>query len=311
MRREGETVRNQDVKVTDEVSSFRTSDERLLLDGRPDDDDVLFYEEHGWWVSPKVFTDDFIDAARDAAERFYLERDRTLRFDTGYSNWTPADGYDVVRNNEFVSLQSDDLRAVACQPVLGAMAARLARTSGIRLLDDQLVYKPPSTPGVASAVGWHADHAYWGTCSSDRLLTAWIPFGDVDEASGTLAVLDGSHRWPDTQHARYFNDADLDAIERQFGAGGRTVTRVPFRLQKGQVSFHHSWTLHASLPTTSGADRLALAVHLQDVDNRYRPAYTPDGRPVQMFDELLCRTLPNGDPDFADPDVFPTIWPPD
>jgi len=22
----------------------------------------------------------------------------------------------------------------------------------------------------------------------------------------------------------------------------------------------------------------------------------------------LCRRLPNGDPDFSDPDVFPTIW---
>jgi ectoine hydroxylase-related dioxygenase (phytanoyl-CoA dioxygenase family) len=219
------------------------------------------------------------------------------------------DGFDVVRNNEFVSLQSDDLRAVACQPVLGAMAARLAGTAGIRLLDDQLVYKPPSAPGAMTAVGWHADHAYWGTCSSERLLTAWIPFSDVDEGSGTLAVLDGSHRWPEVQNARFFNDTDLDAIEQKFAADGRTVTRVPFRLRKGQVSFHHGWTLHASFPNTSARVRLALAVHLQDVDNRYQPARTPDDRPIRIFDELLCRVQPNGEPDFTDPDVFPTIWP--
>jgi hypothetical protein len=285
------------------------SDGGLPLSTRPDDDDVAFYAEHGWWISPKVLSDDFIDAAVDAAERFYRARDRTLPFEDGYSNWTEDDGFDVVGNNEFVSLQSDDLRAVAGQPVLGAMAARLAGTAGIRLLDDQLVYKPPSAPGAMTAVGWHADHAYWGTCSSQRLLTAWIPFHDVDEESGTLAVLDGSHRWPDTQNARFFNDADLDAIEQQFAADGRTVTRVPFRLRKGQVSFHHGWTLHASLPNTSGRVRLALAVHLQDVDNRYRPARTPDGRAIRMFDEQLCRVQPNGEPDFTDPDVFPTIWP--
>ena len=301
-------MRSEDLTSLDQMTPG-ASNGGLPLPTRPDDDDVAFYAEHGWWISPKVFSDDFIDAAVDAAERFYRARDRTLPFEDGYSNWTEDDGFDVVRNNEFVSLQSDDLRTVVCQPVLGAMAARLAGTAGIRLLDDQLVYKPPSAPGAKTAVGWHADHAYWGTCSSDRLLTAWIPFHDVDEETGTLAVLDGSHRWPETEHVRFFNDADLDAVERRFAADGRTVTRVPLRLRKGQVSFHHGWTLHASYPNTSARVRLALAAHLQDVDNRYQPAQTPDGRPIRMFDEQLCRVQPNGEPDFSDPDVFPTIWP--
>jgi len=113
------------------------SDRGLPLFTRPDGDDVAFYAEHGWWISPKVLSDDYIDAV----QRFYRARDRTLPFEDEYSNWTEDDGLDVVRNNEFVSLQSDDLRAVACQPVLGAM----------------------------TAVGWHADHADWGTCSSVRL----------------------------------------------------------------------------------------------------------------------------------------------
>src|SRR5215212_10068985 len=93
--------------------------------------DVAFYEQHGWWISPKLFSDEFMDAAVDAAERFYRHRDRCLPFREGFSNWTPDDGDDVVRNNEFVSLQSDALGAVACQPSLGRIAARLARVDGI------------------------------------------------------------------------------------------------------------------------------------------------------------------------------------
>jgi hypothetical protein len=275
----------------------------------PTDAHVEFYQAHGWWVSPPVLSDEVLEAAVAAAEEFYRRRDRVLPVTTGYSNWTPDDGFDVVRNNEFVSLQSDALRAIACLPVLGQMAARLAGTTGIRLLDDQLVYKPPGGPLASTVVGWHADHAYWGTCSSNRLLTAWVPFCDVDESTGTLAVLDGSHLWDDTEHARYFNDADLDGVERRFDVAGRAVARKPFRLQRGQVSFHHGWTLHASYPNRSNQVRMALAVHLQDVDNRYQARNGPDGRPLRIFDELLCRTLPNGDPDFADPAVFPTIWP--
>jgi hypothetical protein len=30
---------------------------------------------------------------------------------------------------------------------------------------------------------------------------------------------------------------------------------------------------------------------------------------VRIADELLCRRLPNGEPDFSDPVPFPTLWP--
>ena len=79
-------------------------------------------------------------------------------------------------------------------------------------------------------------------------------------------------------------------------------------LRKGQVSFHHGWTVHASYPNTSGQPRLSYAVHLQDGDNHYRPYRNAQGREIHIVDEKLCRKLPNSDPDFGDPDVFPTVW---
>jgi ectoine hydroxylase-related dioxygenase (phytanoyl-CoA dioxygenase family) len=277
----------------------------------PCDDDVLRYEEHGYWVSGKIVPDRLLDEAIEAAERFYRgERDARLPLAEGYSNWTPADGLDVVRNNEFVSLQSRGLARLALYPVIGAVAGRLARTTQIRLLDDQLIYKPPATSGIGAAtvVGWHADHAYWPTCSSQRLLTAWIPFHDIDEERGTLVVLDGSHRWAGTADARFFNEHDLDEIERRLATDGRRVLRVPLRLRRGQVSFHHAWTMHASYPNRTSESRLALAVHLQDLDNHYQESRGPSGEALHMFDERLCRRLPSGEPDFADPDVMPAIW---
>jgi ectoine hydroxylase-related dioxygenase (phytanoyl-CoA dioxygenase family) len=79
-------------------------------------------------------------------------------------------------------------------------------------------------------------------------------------------------------------------------------------LKKGQVSFHHGWTIHASYPNTSGQPRLSYAVHFQDGENHYRPYRNAQGREIHIFDEKLCRKLPNGDPDFSDPAVFPTAW---
>jgi ectoine hydroxylase-related dioxygenase (phytanoyl-CoA dioxygenase family) len=285
-------------------SQFTPEQEALL----PSEADIAFYEEHGWFISKPVISEEVIDLAIAGSQAFYRgERDATLKVDTGYSNWRPEDG-DIVRNNEFVSLQKNELRQLAFQPIISAIAAKLARTDEIRLLDDQLVYKPPKSDSLNSAVGWHSDRAYWGTCSSDNLLTAWIPFHDCDEARGPLVVLDKSHQWSGLQDMRHFNDPHLENLEGQFRAEGKKVVKVPMTLKKGQVSFHHCWTIHGSYPNRSDKFRQALAVHLQDRDNRYRPYTNHKGREIHIFDEQLCRKLPNGEPDFSDPQVFPVLW---
>jgi hypothetical protein len=285
-----------------------TAEQRALL---PSDEDVASYQQNGYYISrPNVIPEWLIDLAKDGSDRFYRgERDGKLPVETGYSNWVPADGDDVPRNNEFVSLQKRELMQLARYPLIGAIAAKLTRSPAIRLLDDQLIYKPSATNNAADTItGWHADRAYWGTCSSDKLTTAWIPFHDVALNRGPLVVMGGSHRWAGLQDIRYFNQKNLTDLETKFRQEGKDIRVVPMTLKKGQVSFHHGWTIHASYPNTSGSPRLSYAVHLQDGDNHYRAFTTPQGREIHIFDEQLCRKLPNGDPDFSDPAVFPTLW---
>lgn len=279
-----------------------------LLEALPTEKDIAFYEEHGWYVTPKVLDDKIISDAILAAESYHDgKRDRTLSVSSGYSDWKSGDG-NGVRNNEFVSLQNDTFRDFVMQPIIGAIAARLARTPEIRLLDDQLIFKPPLDNKLATVVGWHSDGAYWATCSSHNLLTAWIPFHDVDEDRGTLVVLDGSHKWRGLEHTRFFHEAQLDNIEEKLRSEGRIFKRVPMNLKKGQIEFHHRWTLHASYPNRSSLSRLGLAIHLQDQTNHYQSASTSDGRKIELVHERMCRPLPSGDPDFSDPNVFPTLW---
>lgn len=283
-----------------------TSAQRALL---PSDDDVVFYETNGYYISKRgVIPDELVEAAVRGSEAFYRgERDAQLPVAAGFCDWRPWDG-DGPRNNEFVSLQKNELRQLALYPLLGAIAARLTRSRTIRVLDDQLVYKPPNAANPSDTVtGWHADHAYWGTCSSDKLISAWIPLHDVEITRGPLVVMAGSHRWPGLHDIRFFNHKNLQELEDHFRREGREIRIVPMTLQKGQVSFHHCWTLHASYANTYGKPRLSFAVHLQDGDNRYRPYRNAQGRDIHIFDETLCRRSDNGDPDFSDPAVFPTI----
>jgi hypothetical protein len=283
------------------------SEQQLAL--LPTKEDVAFYEEHGWYISkPGVIPDEVIDRAILGAEKFYAgEKDWQLPVSDGYSDWKPEDG-DTIRNNEFVSLQKQELRDLGLQPIIGAIAAKLARTNQIRLLDDQLVYKPPQANDRNSTVGWHTDRAYWATCTSNKLLTAWIPFHDCDEARGPLVVLDRSHQWSGLQDLRFFNDPNLEDLEAKYRQLNKRVVRVPMTLKRGQISFHNCWTIHGSYANKSDKFRLAMAVHLQDKDNCYQSFWNRQGKEIHIFDESLCRKLANGEPDFSDPAVFPVLW---
>jgi len=275
----------------------------------PTEEEVQGYDEQGYYVSKEgMLPEALLDAAWDGAHRFYEgERDAHLPTETGYSNWKKGDG-DGLRNNEFVSLQKKEIKAVATYPLLGAIAARLTRSATIRLLDDQLFYKPSKSNDVKQTIsGWHADQAYWPTCSSKKMITSWIPFHEVELARSPLIVIARSHRFRDIPRMS-FNNKNLGELEEKLREQGHDVRVVTMNLKKGQASFHHGWTIHASNANTSGQPRLSLAVHMQDGDNRYQPHRNAEGREVHMFDEQLCRKLPNGDPDFSDPAVFPTIW---
>ena len=180
-----------------------TAHEHRLL---PSDEDVAFYREHGWYISEQILPEELVEQAIQGSERHFAgERDFPLRISTGYSDWKPGSG-NGVRNCEYVALQNRQIRHVVEHPLIGAIASRLSGSRTIRLFYDQLIYKPPDPSDATSVVGWHTDRAYWMTCTSDSMLTAWIPFHDCPEDMAPLVVVDGSHRWPVSSTIRAFKE---------------------------------------------------------------------------------------------------------
>ncbi|OXM47959.1 phytanoyl-CoA dioxygenase family protein [Amycolatopsis alba] len=274
----------------------------------PTAEDVAFYAEHGWWTSDVVIPDEVLETAQLGAERHYAgERDHELLITGGYLDWRPQHG-DVIRLNDYVSLQNDDLRQLVDLPVIAGIAARLAGTDQIRLFHDQLICKPAGMAPSESTVGWHVDAAYWQTCSSRDMLTAWIPFQDCDDDIGAISFVDGSHRRDDTEWMRTFTEHDMTELERSF-AGAAPVHKVPLRIKRGQVSFHHCRTIHGSDANRSSRDRVALALHFQDRANRYVPHTDSSRNRTVHINDLLCRKDDAGLPDYADPDICPVLWP--
>jgi ectoine hydroxylase-related dioxygenase (phytanoyl-CoA dioxygenase family) len=279
----------------------------------PSDEDIAFYQAHGYWVAPTIVPGSLIATAVRGMERFYAEDvDEHLALDGGppttralgakpYSHWgwKPEDG-NIMRKNDYTTLRVRELAALAHYPVIAACAARLSRATGLRLWHDQLLYKPTDTSGEAGNVGWHTDRYYWQTCSSEEMLTAWIPFADVHGSDGAMSMVDGSHLWSDGLEIAW-ERSSFSVIDGVLAA--RRARLVPIELKRGQVSFHHCKTLHGSGPNLGAAPRRSLVVHFQPSNNEYveRGRYHPN-------DDLVQKTAA-GLPDYSDARICPTLYP--
>jgi len=278
----------------------------------PTDDDISFYREHGWWISGTILTDAELDRADAAMKRHHAgERDSQLPGGKAVPwNWKPENG-NVLRKNDYSCHESRDLMALAKNPILGAIAARLSGAHTIRMWHDQLLYKPMDNHTKSANIGWHTDKAYWMTTSSDELLTAWIPFHDVTAQMGAMQIVDRSNhwgRWNLDSSKLEFTNADLDNVEKMFDTRGQTVTRLPVELKKGQVSFHHCFTIHGSSANRSTQARRSLAVHMQPGDNHWREFVNAKGAKAWHFNDDIARKDARGLPDYADPSLFPVLW---
>ncbi len=148
------------------------------------------------------------------------------------------------------------------------------------------------------------------------MLTAFIPFHDCDEEMGTLTVVDGSHLWQETGRqdsmTRHFADRDKADLERVLAENaaynGTVIRKVPLVIPKGHMSFHHCRTYHGSGPNRSDRPRRAVSFHLQDGANEYRSFALSDGATAAYNHDVLVRRLPDGRPDYADPEFCPVLW---
>jgi Phytanoyl-CoA dioxygenase (PhyH) len=283
----------------------------------PSAEEVRAYQEHGWYLSRKLFTDDEVDMLLEASEKFYGgHRDRALpAHPPTLAYWTPEMG-DVLRHNDYIHVEVDAIRNILTKPLIGAVAALLAGAEAIRVFQATLIYKPPLPEEKTTEVPWHFDRNYWATSTSERMLTAFIPLHHCDERIGTISMIDGSHAWAevgaDDTGTLHFAARDRDHMEdllrRNAAYNGSEVRKVPMVIPKGHVSFHHCRTYHGSGPNHAGVPRRAISLHLQDGDNRWRPYRLEDGSLLAYNHDHLVRRNESGEPDYADPEYCPTIW---
>jgi ectoine hydroxylase-related dioxygenase (phytanoyl-CoA dioxygenase family) len=263
--------------------------------------DRKFYNENGYWISPKLIDDERIEQLRKAHERVWSNDFDGDGFPLTewFSNGNPSQ----LRKIDNTWWINDEVRDMVTDPLLGEVTAALLDTDEVRLWYDQIIYKPGvGKEGSASAnVGWHQDYVYWQCLNTTNLVTAWIALQDTDLSNGCMMVVPGSHKWQLDNSSDGFFETDLAALKDKFAVNGREWKEVPLKLKAGQASFHHSLTFHGSGPNLSNDPRLSVVAHLMPKGT----AYLNQGHNVDNI-RLLGPRVQNGQ--LFNTQYFPALY---
>ena len=80
----------------------------------------------------------------------------------------------------------------------GEACAELMGYDGVRILQDNCIWKPPGT----LSLGMHQDGAYLDYLVPGEMITCWIALEPTSAEAGTMTFVTGSHHWPRSEKNR-------------------------------------------------------------------------------------------------------------
>jgi ectoine hydroxylase-related dioxygenase (phytanoyl-CoA dioxygenase family) len=269
-------------------------------------------------MSVEAFTDDQLETFRRdgflivedglvSDKALELLRERYLRlFDSEYETGIKPDEVNWVKGRDpedrtrqiCNGWRADNvIAAQVLSPRTGRLAAQLMGYRGVRLLQDNVLWKPPGT----KAIGFHQDGSYADYLVPPEMTTCWLSLHETTADAGPVAYVRGSHRWPKTPPIRsqFHAPEDWLAGVRAAAPEGVEIEVVPVVVKAGGGSFHHNLTWHGSEPnTTASVARMALVSHMLPVESRFHE---------RNVDLIYSRYRRRGDLSL-DESFFPVMW---
>jgi len=213
-------------------------------------------------------------------------------------NWQEATG-DPTRTRQVCNGWKAEpaIEAVVRRPDIARMIGRLMGWPGVRLIQDNVLWKPPG----AKTLGFHRDDDYSHWYRPATMATCWIALDPTTAAGGTIEYAVGSHRWPPSGPLETAFHAPADYRGDVRTAGGDEVTITPVEVPIGGGSFHHGLTWHGSGENRTDVDRRALVIHCGPADAAYDLENLDQGMgPVYARYCDGTMTMP--------PEHFPVLW---
>lgn len=180
---------------------------------------------------------------------------------------------------------------------IGRLAAQLMDYDGVRILQDNVLWKPPG----AKAVGFHQDGSYADYLVPPEMVTCWMTLHDTAPDAGPIAYVRGSNHWgisPPTRTAFHAPD-DWLAGARAAAPDGAELEVIQVVARAGGGAFHHNATWHGSEPNRNATvARMGLVSHMLPALARFHET---------NVDVNYSRYRRRGDLSM-DESFFPVLW---
>jgi len=182
------------------------------------------------------------------------------------------DSLGLPADHEFVATCNDLPREQATavhDEVLDIVGPSLAREfPDLRPFLAGFISKGPAT---STPTSFHQDLTYTDE-RADRAVLLWIPLIDVDERSGALAVVPGSHRWTDGIRPAGAVELPTEPLQGELGAAA-----VQLDLRAGEAVIYDPALVHGAGANRSTRVRPAVAIALAPVGAPLVHAHVVDG----------------------------------
>jgi ectoine hydroxylase-related dioxygenase (phytanoyl-CoA dioxygenase family) len=267
-----------------------------MLDSWSDEQRDAFRRD-GFVVVEEGFVDsDTVEVLGDRLEKLFEGR-----YETGIRpdevNWVASrDPED--RTRQICNGWKADTRIAAqvLDEQTGRLAADLTGWDGVRICQDNIIWKPPRT----KALGMHQDGSYLDYLAPPEMITCWIALDDTSAEAGTITYAAGSHLWPRSPENRGEFHAPPDWLEpvRRAAPPDADLRLVPVEVKAGGATFHHHLTFHGSGPNTAGVHRRSVISHFIRAETQFHPVHVdPTYSRYRRADDLSL-----------DESFFPIVW---
>lgn len=157
------------------------------------------------------------------------------------------------------------VRGLTCHAGLAGVATQLLGVKGVRLWQDQALYKEA---GGAETTP-HQDQTFW-PIGDQPLVSAWIPFDNVTIQSGAMAYVPGSHKVGGLEVVDITHTTAPYDILQDPALDGRRPQYV--EVEAGSVIWHHGMTVHmAAENKLDQPRRVFTVVYIGDEARRIKP----------------------------------------
>lgn len=256
-----------------------------------------------------VFDRDGVICLRQAVSREWLGRieaaiERDIATPGPFFHGYKSEGSSAQFHGNMRLWENDpDFADYCLHSPLPGLAARLMRSRKVNLFYDQLFVKEP---GSVSPTRWHNDQPYW-PIRGRQVMSFWLAVDLVDNTSGALSFIRGSHDWgrwfqPEPfapGAASYERNPDYEPIP-DFDAEIENLDLLTWEMQPGDILAFYGLAVHGGGPNAhANRRRRGYTVRYCGDDARYLKA--------PGVNAGLCNPdLSNGDK--LDSAQYPIVW---